>query len=158
MTVQKLYLVAMEGPQKDKHVEAQYNPKEIGVEKGATWSPAKTPTGNAPKLEFTAGSNRTMSLELTFDGYEDGKNVHTEYVEKIVNMAMVMNEGGTKDDDKRPPKVSVVWGDNKLPKFTGVVESVSTKYTMFLPDGTPVRATVNVKLKEAEKVGFKKGT
>ena len=51
---------------------------------------------------------------------------------------------------KRPPMVSVTFEPpNGGLAFRGVVSSVSTKYTMFLPDGTPVRATASVKLKQA---------
>jgi len=49
----------------------------------------------------------------------------------------------------------VKWGT--LPDFEGVLESVSTKYTMFLPNGTPVRATCSCKFKEASRLSFKKG-
>ena len=36
-----------------------------------------------------------------------------------------------------------------IPRFRGVVENLSVKYTLFLPDGTPVRATVNLRMKQA---------
>jgi hypothetical protein len=156
MSKAELHIITVEG--KNIDVTAQYNPKEVGIEKAATWAQAKTPTGNAPKIEFSAGTNRSMSLELTFDGYETSTDVHAKYVAPLVSMAMVMDENSSSDDQKRPPLVKVKWGTEKFPTFTGVVESVSTKYTMFLPDGTPVRATCSVKLKEATKdgVGFKK--
>ena len=38
-----------------------------------------------------------------------------------------------------------------------VVEKVGVKYTMFLPDGTPCRATVTMSFKEASALSFKKG-
>jgi hypothetical protein len=41
-------------------------------------------------------------------------------------------------------------------RFKCVIESISTKYTMFMPDGTPLRATVTLKLKEAERVTMAK--
>jgi hypothetical protein len=69
---------------------------------------------------------------------------------------MVRNPDGS-EEEKRPPKVGVKWANGQLPEFLGVVESVGTKYTMFLPDGTPCRATVNIKLKEASSLSFKKG-
>jgi hypothetical protein len=37
-----------------------------------------------------------------------------------------------------------------------VIESLEIKYTMFLPNGTPVRATCSVKLKEASRASFKR--
>ena len=58
-------------------------------------------------------------------------------------------------DEKRPAQVMITWGG--LPEFEGVIESIGAKYTMFLPSGTPVRATVTVKMKEANRLSFKKG-
>jgi len=36
-----------------------------------------------------------------------------------------------------------------------VIESLSTNYTMFLPDGTPVRATCRVMVREASHLAVK---
>jgi len=50
----------------------------------------------------------------------------------------------------RPPMVKVTFQPpNASPFLRGVVSSVSTKYTMFMSDGTPVRATANVTMKAA---------
>ena len=45
----------------------------------------------------------------------------------------------------------MIWGadSNSLPAFEGVIESIATKYTMFLPSGMPVRATTSINMKEA---------
>jgi len=57
--------------------------------------------------------------------------------------------GDEKDgDEKVAPQTGVTWG-NDLPGFDGVIKTVDTKYTMFSPDGTPLRATANVKMSEA---------
>jgi hypothetical protein len=42
------------------------------------------------------------------------------------------------------------WGGS--PTFQGVIESLNVKYTMFMPDGTPVRATVNLRMKQATRL------
>ena len=64
---------------------------------------------------------------------------------------------GDRPDQRRPPKVRILWGagGEALDKFDAVIESVSVKYTMFSPEGKVLRATANVKLKEASslKVG-----
>ena len=86
---------------------------------------------------------RSLSLELFFDTYESRKNVFTLHVEGLLQLSEVMK------DPKRPPKVIFTWG--KFPRFVGVIESCSVKYTMFMSDGTPVRATASVKIKEATK-------
>jgi hypothetical protein len=41
------------------------------------------------------------------------------------------------------------WGG--APAFQGVVESLSVKYTLFLPDGTPTRATVSLRMRQANR-------
>lgn len=136
-------------------VTAQYNPKEVGLDKSVPWQKGKNSHANTPDLEFTSADGRSLSFELFFDGYEDSEDVHAKYVSKLLKLAEVMQEGG--DEAKmRPPMVKVSWGT--LPEFKGVLESVSTKYTMFLPNGTPVRATCTVKVKEADKLSFKKGS
>jgi hypothetical protein len=153
----KVSLVNVDVSESTDVIVAQYNPKEVSIDKAVTWSPAQHAKGNAPALEFTAGTGRSLSIELTFDGFEDGTDVHKTYVDPLVSLTLVKNPDGSKDDDKRPPKVMLVWGEKKLPKFVGVIESVNTKYTMFKADGTPVRATCTVKMKEADAVSFKKG-
>jgi hypothetical protein len=49
----------------------------------------------------------------------------------------------------------VIWGGKKFLDFKGVITNLAVKYTMFLPDGTPVRATATVSLQAAAKVKAK---
>ena len=44
-----------------------------------------------------------------------------------------------------PPKVGFLWGPTL---FVGVIESLSIKYTLFHPSGTPLRAKCTLQLKE----------
>jgi hypothetical protein len=146
---------------KDVEVEAQYNPKEVQVDKAVAWSKKEgnTAPSDQPLLEFSGGQGRTMSLELLFDGFEENVDVHDKYVAKLLDLASIIKANGTAEE-KRPPLIGVVWGggakdSSKLPAFKGVIESLSTKYTMFAADGKPVRATCTVKLKEADKLSLK---
>jgi hypothetical protein len=141
------------------HVEAQYNPKELGVTKTVPWQKHKDSKADQPHLEFAGADGRSLDMELTFDGYEDGTNVHTKYVDSLIKMTLAQVDASEKgkEDQKRPHMVVVTWGGSALPEFHGVIESVNTKYTMFLSDGTPVRATCTIKFKEADKASFKKG-
>jgi len=143
-------------------VTAQYNPKEVQVDKAVAWNKKdnNTTPSDQPVLEFSGGQGRTMSLELLFDTFEVDKDVHEEYVSKLLTMASIIDPKGDAQT-KRPHRVGVVWGGagqkgpSKLPPFQGVIESLSTKYTMFANDGKAVRATCTVKLKEANEVSFK---
>jgi hypothetical protein len=134
-------------------VEAQYNPKELQVDKNIPWSKKNqanqaNPTGL--HLEFTGAEGRTMSVELLFDGYEQKKSV-AKPVEDLNKMASVW-DGSSPDENKRRPHLCVCsWGDT-VDNFRCVIESLSTKYTMFSEAGVPLRATCTVKLKEADVV------
>jgi|JI6StandDraft_1071083.scaffolds.fasta_scaffold41197_3 hypothetical protein len=129
-------------------VTAQFNPKEVGVDKSVPWQKSPTSSGDQPEMQFTSAEGRSMSFELFFDEYETGGNVHAMYVEGLLAFARVMDPKGA-EDKRRPTRVRVKWGG--LPDFEGVIESVATKYTMFLPDGTPCRCTCSVKFKEASR-------
>ena len=118
-----------------------FNPKEYSVQKSVQWEPHKAPGLDTPEQEFTSGNPAVLSVELFFDTYEDKKDVREAHTDKIMNLALI-------DPDKhRPPLVMFQWGGFK---FQGVMESLTLRYTMFLPDGKPCRATANVSIKEAE--------
>ncbi len=116
-----------------------FNPKEYSVQKSVQWEPHKAPGLDTPEQEFTSGNPAVLSVELFFDTYEEKKDVRKEHVDQVMALALV-------DADKHaPPLVMFSWGGFQ---FKGVVESLSLRYTMFLPDGKPCRATANLSIKE----------
>lgn len=129
-------------------IEAHYNPKEISIDKSVPWNKHKTSKGDNPILEFTDAEPKTMAFELFFDTYESGENVHAKYIAQLEKATLIM--GGANESKKRPPTCLITWGQG-FPKFVGVMESLSVKYTMFFADGTPCRATASVKMKQASK-------
>lgn len=134
--------------------EAQLNPREIGVEKTVPWQKAPTSAGDQPEMTFTAAEGRTMSFELSFDTSKQGTDVHAAHVAGLQALTMIMNPAGP-EDKRRPPRVKIVWG-NGVHTFEGVIEWLGIQYTMFLPSGTPVRATCAVRVKEASRASLKK--
>jgi hypothetical protein len=152
-STQKLSIYSVEGPR--IVVTAMYNPKEITIDKPVPWFKAPQSKGDSPALEFSSADGAVMSFELLFDTYEAGTNVHTGFIANLLALALVQDPNGS-EEKKRPPKVGVKWGVGKLPEFQGVIESVSAKYTMFLPDGTPVRASCRVTIREASHLAVKK--
>lgn len=120
-----------------------YNPKEISVDRNAPWQSG--PSGNGqdqPGLEFTEPEPMTLSTELQFDTFETKTNVYMEHIRSLELLARVDPKL------KRPPLLDIDWGVG-TPRMRGVVEQISVRYTMFLPDGTPCRATVNIRVREA---------
>ena len=146
----KLQVIGLEGAAKGVVVEAQFNPKEISIDKSVPWQLQKQK--GPGDLQYTGGEPKTMSLELMFDTFESGGDVQAA-IDRLDRLSDV--DAGL----KRPPKVKVVCGvggaAGMIPNFESVIESVAVKYTMFDGDGRPVRATVGLRFKEARdlKVG-----
>lgn len=111
------------------------------------WS-LKAATSDGPLAEFIDADARWASIELFLDSYETGEDVTTKIPAGLSKLTLV------DDKMKRPPMVTFTWG-SRSPAFKGVVESMHVKYTMFLEDGTPCRATVNLKMKQASKAEAK---
>jgi len=138
-------------------VDAQYNPKELQVDLSVAWQ--NNPQSNKSpekgiQLEFTGAQGRTMSLELMFDGYENNQSIAGK-VATLNTMASVISPADPDENKRRPHRCVVTWGST-VPNFRCVIESLSTKYTMFSDKGVPLRATCTVKLKEADVVSMKK--
>lgn len=128
---------------------AQFNPKEIQVDRSAAWTETQNPSATQPELTYGGTTGRTIAVELLFDTYESGRDVNEEYVRHLVRMMDVINpDPRAPEDQRRPPRVQLVWGST-LPRLVVVVASVTTKYTMFLPNGTAVRAVCSCKFTEA---------
>jgi hypothetical protein len=140
----KFKIIGLEGKARRVVVEAQFNPKEIDIQKPIPWQlqAKKGPTD----LEFNAGQPMTMDVELMFDGVESQSSIQGE-IDKLYTLS---------DADatlKRPPKLKVVWGpegaEGTMPQFEAVLEALSVRYLMFDANGKPLRATVRLKFKEA---------
>ena len=138
----KLTIVGLEGDCDGLEVTAQFNPKEVGLERSVPWQKQKK-KGPAD-LEYTGGEPKTMSLELLFDGFEGGNDVSESVaaLKKLIDPVPSL---------KRPPKCTIIWGESarSMPRFDCIVEKVSVKYQMFAPDGGVLRATCTVSFKEA---------
>ena len=89
-------------------------------------------------VNFTGGKAATLSLDLFFDTTDTGADVRN-YTEKLLALTVVRSAA-----QGQPPVCRFVWG--KLSSFLAYVPSVSVTFTMFRPDGTPIRAEAKVEL------------
>jgi len=131
--------------------EVLLNPAEFTIDKSVPWQKAKDSSSEDPVLEFTSPDSKSLSCELAFDTFETKENVYDKYVRALENLTLV------DQDLKRPPMVKVIWGASSLPSFAGVVESLNVRYTLFLPDGTPCRATVTLRMRSASAARTRQG-
>ena len=125
-------------------VSATYNPKELQFDRAVSWK-----SHQDAELEFDrAQQGRTLSVELFFDGFETNTSVAPQ-VDLLEVLATVRESGALEGALRRAHFCVALWGDAGIPRLCCVIESVSTKYTMFSPTGVPLRAVCTVKLKEA---------
>jgi hypothetical protein len=146
-------IVDPDHPDKDKFVTAMYNPKEIQITKKVPWERHKNSKGDSPDLEFTQGEAETAQVELFFDTYESREDVYEVAIKGLRSMCLIPD--GPKGKKKHPPQIMVIWNNKSYLNFKGVITNLAVKYTMFLPDGTPVRATATLSLQAAAKVTAK---
>jgi hypothetical protein len=100
---------------------------------------------DAPTLEFTSGEPYRLQMDLFFDRYEEGKSVR-EYTDKIEKLAVTLDGDPLKEETAmRSTECVVTWG---LKQYQCILESFQTRFTLFLDDGTPVRAVMSTVWKE----------
>lgn len=142
MALEKATLQALEpsGNPRGKPIAVLFNPHEYTLEKSNSFSQTALPGLQTPLTQYTSGGAETLSMELFFDTYTDkaGEDVR-QYTRAVTDLMLI-------DADLHAPPVCLFqWGKVN---FKAVLERVQSRYTMFLPDGTPVRAVLTVTLRE----------
>jgi hypothetical protein len=141
-------------------LEVRFNPTEYTLNKGAQIAEVTIPGLDSPILQFVRGQTETLSLDLFFDstewGMDDSARSVTDLTDKFYKLVKI--EG----DTHAPPICFFSWGSDfpgnrSYDSVTGspqrhgfkcVVESVRQRFTLFSPQGVPLRATLTVALKE----------
>jgi hypothetical protein len=139
-------------------VPCLFNPAEFTVEKSNQFAEVNIPGLSSPIYQFVRGNARSVTLELFFDTYEEKIDVRI-FTDRITGWDAGSMFSGLPDAAKglmdidsdlhAPPICLFVWGTFI---FQCIIERVSKNFTMFLPEGIPARATLNVTLKEYREV------
>ena len=129
-------------------IEFMFNPTELlfeGVVETSESPGARTQDKGQPKVSFSHVKAYKVTLnKVLFDTYEDGGDVVKQYIDKF-KKAVEFVKG-----KERPPIYQFMWGKQVYLRRC-FIEKLSYKLTMFLPDGTPVRAVIDsLTLKEAD--------
>jgi hypothetical protein len=120
-----------------------FNPEEYTVTRENNFAQAMIPGLSAPIVQFVNGNMQNLEMELFLDTYEEHRegsrvlNSAREDVRKLVQkLTDLMNINPA---THAPPVLIFTWASLT---FTCVLAKATQKFTMFLPDGTPVRAKV----------------
>lgn len=126
-------------------LEFRFNPEQYTISKTATWkSDPQKRAEEAPPPQFEGTAARTMDLSITLDETETGNSVADD-VEKLFACCTPTSQS-IDNDQPRPPYVVFAWGTYF--SFTAYLTSVTAKYTLFRPNGMPIRAECSLKLTE----------
>jgi Uncharacterized protein containing LysM domain len=127
-----------------------FNPATITVGRSNNWVSDPMPGKGVGRLRYTGANSGWMRLELVFDTTDDGTPV-SKYTGKIMGLMEVdTNLPGTDEttNNARPSTVTFHWGD--LHSFPAVVRDVSLTFTYFSSTGVPLRAHMNLELRQFE--------
>lgn len=133
-------------------INFQFNPADLSFSKSSSWAGGDAKGRNAPGLRFQSGQSETLRLNMTLDDTVDtGWKSVKERVEQLKKLVRVEKSLPSHDPQRasaRPPWVIFRWGP--IESVKSVVDSVSVRYTYFKSDGTPLRAKVDLSLKQWE--------
>ena len=142
-----------------EEVAVLFNPAEYSLTEAANYAEKNVPGLDGPITQYVSGAATQLTMTLMFDTYdtspsEAGGNVAnkmgsrgaqkieptdvTLITRKITNLVNI--DGAL----HRPPLCEFIWGPLS---FKGVVTNVNQAYTMFMEDGMPVRAKLDVTFK-----------
>lgn len=122
-------------------VNCMFNPFEYTVTKTNTYKEERRNRSDVPSFEFEKAGPQTLKLNLVFDTYESDEDVSL-----TTNRLWKLMESKTRKEGNRtrkvpPPEVAFEWG---VFRFVAVITAMTQKFTLFKPDGTPVRASIEV--------------
>jgi nucleoid-associated protein YgaU len=141
--------------------KVQFNPTEYTLNKGVQISEVAIPGLDTPILQFVRGQTESLTLDLFFDTTEDGTGFDatpvTTQTDQFYELVKI-------DKNTHAPPICLFswgstgfaganfsdqWGSQKRENgFQCIVESVRQRFTLFSPEGLPLRAILTVTLKE----------
>jgi hypothetical protein len=143
----------------EEDIKLAFNPTELSFEKSVQLAEISIPGLNAPLQQFVRGQAEKLTVELFFDSTDHGMGANatsvTRETDRIYALTRIEPAGHA------PPVIRFSWGqavpgrymppasgNQRRESFRGVVESVRHKFTLFSPDGVPLRATLSVTIRE----------
>ena len=137
MTLAKAEIVP-QSPPGAQPIPVLFNPNRYGLGASNQLAEIGIPGLPAPILQYVRGASRSLTMQLFFDTYETASDVsvHTDAIFALLSIERTTHA---------PPICRFRWGSFS---FQGVVERVEGQFTLFAPNGTPVRATLDVTFRE----------
>jgi nucleoid-associated protein YgaU len=124
-------------------IEAMFNPNQLTIVKTANWRLLPANQRDVPAAQFTHGEPATLTVDFFFDTFESKVDVRQNHTNRIAELTTVERHG----DFHRPPICKLAWGQPG-DFFQGVLQNLNQRFTLFMANGTPVRATLTCTFRE----------
>ena len=127
----KLYIKGQNDP-----LTVMFNPEQYSISQEIEYS------GEKEVKQYVGFKYNSFELSLFFDTYEEeekaDKDVRKKYTDKFAGLIKPVVPG---QERNQPPECIFTWGSFAI---RGEIQKVIQKFTMFLQDGTPVRAELTI--------------
>jgi Contractile injection system tube protein/LysM domain len=134
-------------------IPVMFNPEEYTINREINYAQSVIPGLSGPVLQFVSGNMQTLEMELFLDTYEEhriGDRVVNKAHDDVRGLASQITDLMNIDPTTHgPPVLLFTWASLS---FTCVLARASQRFIMFLPDGTPVRARLQVTFNEFRNV------
>ena len=125
-----------------ERLEVMFNPEEYSLNRDNNFASQAIPGLGSPLLQFAHGNLRTLDMELLFDTYEVRQDAQRDVRIQTQRLIKFMEIDSSLH---APPILQVAWASLQ---FRCVLTKAAQKFILFLSDGRPVRARVNVSFAE----------
>jgi nucleoid-associated protein YgaU len=144
----------------DGEIVTLFNPNQLRYDNHVEWRAAGTVAQSIAagfqRMEFQATPPATLQVDLFFETYEGAQRTATSSLLTLPDNPLAPGKVNATDVTEltsevlalahvaqelhRPPVCRLLWGNTTL--FQGVLTQLHQDLTFFMPDGTPVRATL----------------
>jgi hypothetical protein len=126
-----------------------FNPNEYAISKANAWTVKPVVGSSLPSPQFSGGHARELTLNLLFDADPASGDVTSATDALFAMMEVSSSLAAGRRNQARPPTITFAWGT--FTSFKAVCSRLNVQFTMFKPDGTPIRATAALTLIQVEK-------
>jgi len=145
--LEKAKITILAGAKPGEVIDVLFNPTEYSVDRSNSFKATAVPGLGSQLIQFINGEASQLNMELFLDDYTDPADrqpgpVKRSVEDRLKDLAWLLK---IDRDLHAPPPVRFSWGPLE---FTGVIDKLGSKISLFQPDGTPARARVSVSFKE----------
>ncbi|GGR92829.1 CIS tube protein [Deinococcus sedimenti] len=145
-----------QGQQMGQPIVCMFNPREYAISRSVNWKTQSNDNNNSGNKVYLGGSPAKLSLELFFDTYAHRQSSSVvEDVRTLTSRLWALSEMPGNDERKgkgvqkpKPATVLFQWGQTW--HFAAVITDIEQQFTLFMPDGTPVRSVLKTTFEQAD--------